>query len=99
LTCQGRAFAGRVSASLLNAIGVPELVTHSLAEYEALALRLATDPAALKEVRDKLAGNRATHPLFDTDRFRRNIEAAYLRMWETWQRGEPAQPFRIERSG
>jgi predicted O-linked N-acetylglucosamine transferase (SPINDLY family) len=96
VTCLGRAFAGRVSASLLNAIGLPELVTQNLADYEALALRLATDPAALKAARAKLAGNRATHPLFDTDRFRRNIEAAYLRMWETWQRGEPAQPFRIE---
>jgi len=99
VTCQGNAFAGRVAASLLNAIGLPELVTHNLSDYEALALRLATDPAALKAVREKLARNRTTHPLFDTDRFRRNIEAAYLRMWETWQRGEPAQPFHIEPAG
>jgi predicted O-linked N-acetylglucosamine transferase (SPINDLY family) len=96
VTCQGQAFAGRVAASLLNAIGLPELATHSLADYEALALRLATDPQALKAARAKVAANRLTQPLFDTDRFRRNIEAAYLRMWETWQRGEAAQAFRVE---
>ena len=99
MTCQGHAFAGRVAASLLNAVGLPELVTHGLADYEALALRLATNAAALKTIRDKLAQNRLACPLFDTDRFRRNIEAAYLRMWETWQRGEPAQPFRVEPAG
>ena len=55
VTCQGNAFAGRVAASLLNAVGLPELVTHSLADYEALALRLATDAAMLQTVRDKLA--------------------------------------------
>ena len=99
VTCQGRAFAGRVGASLLNAIGLPELVTHNLGDYQALALRLATDPTSLSAVRDKLARNRESHPLFDTDRFRRNIETAYLRMWETWQRGEPAQPLRVEPTG
>ena len=99
VTCQGHAFAGRVAASLLNAVGLPELVTHGLADYEALALRLATNAAALKTIRDKLAQNRLACPLFDTDRFRRNVEAAYLRMWETWQRGEPAQPFRVEPAG
>ena len=96
LTCHGDAFAGRVAASLLKAVGLPELVTNSLADYEGLALRLATDAAMLKGIRDKLARNRDTHPLFDTDGFRRVIEAAYVRMWETWQRGEPAQAFRVE---
>lgn len=99
VTCQGQAFAGRVGASLLNAIGLPGLVTQNLAGYEALALRLATDPESLKAVRAKLAANRMTQPLFDTDRFRRNIEAAYLQMWETWQRNKPAQPFRVEPAG
>jgi predicted O-linked N-acetylglucosamine transferase (SPINDLY family) len=97
VTCQGNAFAGRVAASLLKAIGLPELVTHNLADYEALALRLAGDAAALQAIRDRLERNRLAYPLFDTDRFRRGIEAAYLRMWETWQRGETAQAFRVER--
>jgi protein O-GlcNAc transferase len=99
VTCQGNAFAGRVGGSLLKAIGLPELVTQSLADYEALALRLATDPAMLQRVRETLACNRLTYPLFDTDRFRRGIEAAYERMWEAWQRGEPAQAFRVEPEG
>jgi predicted O-linked N-acetylglucosamine transferase (SPINDLY family) len=72
---------------------LPELVTHSLAEYEALALKLATNAPLLGEIRSKLARNRGTHPLFDTDRFRRHIEAAYVTMWERTQRGEPPASF------
>jgi predicted O-linked N-acetylglucosamine transferase (SPINDLY family) len=96
VTCRGRAFAGRVAASLLNAVGVPELVTTSLAAYEALALRLAGDPALLAAIRTKLAENRNTCALFDTESFRRHIEAAYSRMWEIFQRGEPPQSFAID---
>jgi protein O-GlcNAc transferase len=96
VTRLGEAFAGRVAASLLNAIGLPELVTRSMEDYEALALRLAKDPALLAGYRDRLAEYRLTHPLFDADRFRRHIEAAYLRMWEIWQRGEPPRSFAIE---
>jgi protein O-GlcNAc transferase len=99
VTCQGNAFAGRVAASLLKAVGLPELVTHNLADYEALALRLASDAAMMQRVRETLTGNRLSHPLFDTDRFRRGIEAAYARMWETWQRGEPPQAFRVAPAG
>jgi predicted O-linked N-acetylglucosamine transferase (SPINDLY family) len=97
VTCRGRAFAGRVAASLLHAVGLPELVTTGLADYEALALRLAGDPALLATFRAKLAENRNTHALFDTERFRRHIEAAYLRMWEIFQRGEPPQSFAVDR--
>jgi predicted O-linked N-acetylglucosamine transferase (SPINDLY family) len=95
LTCQGQAFAARVASSLLNAVGLPELVTTNLADYEALARSLAQDAARLGAIRAKLADNRDTHALFDTDRFRRNLEAAYLRMWDTWQRGEPPQSFAV----
>ena len=96
LTCQGSAFAARVAGSLLHAVGLPELVTQNAADYEALALALARDNVRLKAIREKLARNRDTHPLFDTDRFRRHIEAAYLRMWEIWQRGEPPRSFAVE---
>ncbi len=89
LTCAGEVFAGRMAGSLLRAVGVPELITHSLAEYEEVALTLARDPARLTAIRQKLARNRDTFPLFDTDRFRRHIEAAYVAMWERHQRGEP----------
>ena len=80
VTCKGAAFAGRVAASLLNAVGMPELVTENLEDYETLALALARDPARLHAVKDKLARNLSTTPLFDADRFRRAIEDAYLRM-------------------
>jgi predicted O-linked N-acetylglucosamine transferase (SPINDLY family) len=95
LTCRGEAFAGRVAASLLNAVGLPELVTHSLDEYERLALKLATDASLLQSIRRKLEQNRLRSPLFDTDRFRRHIEAAYLTAWEIWQRGERPRSFAV----
>ncbi len=99
VTQLGEGFAGRVAASLLNAVGLRELVTENAADYEALALALATNPARLGEYRDRLAANRLTHPLFDTDRFRRHIEAAYLRMWEIARRGEQPQSFAVRDDG
>ena len=86
LTCIGSTFAGRVAASLLNAIGMPELITRSLEEYEALALKYATTPAMQAETHARLARNRTAYHLFDIDRFRRHIEAAYVTMWERYQR-------------
>jgi protein O-GlcNAc transferase len=88
VSCMGKAFAGRVAGSLLHAIGLPELITESLAEYETLALKLATTPVMLADLRSKLARNRHTHPLFDTDRFRRHLESAYTTMYQRWSRGE-----------
>ena len=95
LTCKGNAFPGRVAASLLCAIGLPELITENLADYEALALKLATTPAMLNELKAKLARNLATQPLFDIDRFRRHIESAYSSMAERYQRGESPQSFSV----
>ena len=96
LTCRGNAFPGRVAASLLRAIGLPELITDNHAEYEALAFKLATTPAMLNDLKAKLARNRNTYPLFDTDRFRRHIESAYTTMYERYQRGEPPQNFSVQ---
>ncbi len=87
LTCLGDTFAGRVAASLLTAVGLPELITHSHAEYESLALALATRPEQLAALRQKLAVNRTTQPLFDTARFTRHIEAAYRKMHARYQSG------------
>ena len=75
LTYPGNTFASRVAGSLLHAIGLDELVTTSLDEYEALALRLAREPHLLAQLRARLAQNRQTHALFDTARFTRNIES------------------------
>jgi len=80
VTCYGNAFPGRVAASLLKAIDLPELVTPGLADYEARALELAANPALLQATRAKLARNRLTTPLYDSPRFRQNIEAAYEAM-------------------
>jgi protein O-GlcNAc transferase len=96
ITCMGSAFAGRVAASVLNAVGLPELVTQSLEEYEALALKLATTPAMLDLVRGKLLQNRNSYPLFDTARFTRNLESAYTTIWQRTQAGEPPQSFRVK---
>jgi len=96
LTCTGDTYAGRAATSLLYAVGLPELVTSNIREYEALALELANDHDRLQSIRRKLAANRLTYPLFDTDRFRRHIEAAYRTMWERWQRGESPESFAVE---
>jgi len=87
LTCLGASFVGRVAASLNRAVGLPELVTNSLEEYEAVALGLAQDPAKLAAMKAKLASHRDSYPLFDTKRFARNIEAAYTTIWQRHPRG------------
>ena len=95
LTCAGESFAARMAGSLLRAVGLPELITHSSEEYEALALRLAHAPEELAALRSRLAGNRATSPLFDTERFCRHLESAFLEAHARAQRGEPPQSFAV----
>jgi predicted O-linked N-acetylglucosamine transferase (SPINDLY family) len=94
LTCAGETFVSRVAGSLLRAIGLPELITYTLEDYEVLALRLATHPEELAALRTRLAQNRLTALLFDTPRFTRHLERAYEMMWEVYVRGEA--PRRIE---
>ncbi|MBT8567756.1 tetratricopeptide repeat protein [Polynucleobacter paneuropaeus] len=89
LTLMGESFAARVAASLLNAIDLPELITHSQAEYESLAVELATHPEKLLQIKRKLQDNRLTKPLFDTPRYTKNIEAAYTQMYGRYQAGLP----------
>jgi predicted O-linked N-acetylglucosamine transferase (SPINDLY family) len=95
VTLPGKSFASRVAASLLQAIGLPELVTDTLPAYEALALQLATNPAVLKQTRDTITRNRLSMPLFDTDRLRRHIEAAYTAMWQLQQDGKAPRGFAV----
>jgi protein O-GlcNAc transferase len=95
LTCAGRSFASRVAGSLLHAVGLPELVTETLDEYEALALRLAGDPQLLGALRVRLADNRLTAPLFDSARHCRHLEDAYQEVHDRWHRGEPARSFAV----
>ena len=95
LTCRGRTFAGRGATSMLHAVEMPELIADSLETYEATALRLARNRPALSDLRQRLTNERGTLPLFNTDRFRRNIERAYTAIWECHKRGEPPADFDV----
>lgn len=77
LTCAGRSFAARIAGSLLTAVGLPELITHSLQDYESLAIELALQPHRLAEIRDALVRLAPGSPLFDTAKFTQNLELAY----------------------
>ncbi len=94
VTCSGEAFAARMATSLLNGAGLPELVTHSLQEYEALVLRLATGGTQHSAIRTKLARNRDTCPLFDSERFTLDLERLFRRMWQGYRAGSP-QPITL----
>jgi predicted O-linked N-acetylglucosamine transferase (SPINDLY family) len=96
LTCTGEAFASRVAASLLYAIGLPELVTTTQEQYEALAVELATNPERLGQIKQKLERNRLTQPLFDTRLFARHIENAYAQMYERYQADLPPDHIHVK---
>jgi protein O-GlcNAc transferase len=87
LTQIGETFAGRVAASLLNAVNLPELIVETPEQYERMAIELATHPEKLRAIKSRLAEQRLTSPLFDTGRFTRHIEAAYIAMYERHQAG------------
>jgi predicted O-linked N-acetylglucosamine transferase (SPINDLY family) len=87
LTLAGESFVSRIAASLLMAIGAPELITSTQQRYEQLAIELASNPDRLAEIRAKIQDNRLTSPLFDTPRFARNLEAAYAAIHDRYQAG------------
>jgi predicted O-linked N-acetylglucosamine transferase (SPINDLY family) len=99
VTCVGPTFPARVAGSLLKAIGLPELITETLEDYEALALSLAKDPAQLARMKEKLIANRDCFPLFNTGRYTRHLEAAYIKMWEQHRSGERPKAFAVEPLG
>jgi len=96
LTCKGHSIAARVAASVLTAIGVPELIVSTYEEYEELAVRLALDPAELGRIRRSIADNRKSAPLFDCARFTRAMEQAFSRMYERSQSGSPPEHIFVE---
>jgi predicted O-linked N-acetylglucosamine transferase (SPINDLY family) len=91
LTCAGATFAGRVAGSIVRAAGLSELVTHSPAEYEALALALAREPRRLAALRASLEARRHNLPLFDTRKRARDLEGVYSQMNELWRSGARAE--------
>jgi protein O-GlcNAc transferase len=90
LTRRGATFAGRVSASVLEAIGLTELVTTSAKSYVDVAIALAAKPNELSQIRQRLAASRQTAPLFDIALFTKNIERGYAAMYDRWLAGLPA---------
>ncbi|MBO9513696.1 MAG: tetratricopeptide repeat protein [Variovorax sp.] len=95
LTLAGATFPSRVGASLLRAIGLQELVTQEVADYEALAISLARSPERLAQLRRRLADHRTAMPLFDSALFARRLEAAFEAMWERRAEGLPPDHLRI----
>ena len=95
VTCRGGAFAGRVGAGLLDAVGLSDLITDDLNAYQALALALAQDAVRLQALKDRLAANRASAALFDTDRYRRHIEAAFATMMDFARKGQAPRAFAV----
>jgi predicted O-linked N-acetylglucosamine transferase (SPINDLY family) len=96
LTCVGTTFAGRVAGSLLAATGLPELITHSRADYEETALVLARDSRKLGAIRERLLHNRMSSSAFDSTRTTRNLEAAYFAMWQRWCDGDIPAALKVE---
>lgn len=95
VTKLGQGFAARVGGSLLNAVGLPELITQTPDDYEALAFELASNPDKLGEIKRKLASNRSTQPLFDTSLFTRHIEEAYKQAYKIYFDGFDPKPITI----
>jgi protein O-GlcNAc transferase len=99
LTEIGESFAGRVAASLLTAIGLPELIVQTGAQFESLAIELATAPEKISQIRERLASNRASAPLFDTTLFTHHLEIAFATMVERSRAGLPPEPIQVSPLG
>jgi protein O-GlcNAc transferase len=99
LTIVGQTFPTRVAGSLLRTLGLPELITTSFPEYEALALRLAKDPDLLADLRARLAANRTSSGLFDGQRYARDLEDAFRKMWQLYTSGEQPRAFSVSGAG
>lgn len=95
LTCLGSTFAGRVAASVLDAVGLPELIAPSVSDYAKTALRLAQNPDEIGALRAKLSANRTTSPLFDTPNYVRALEQSYTHMSQRYRSGRPPESFAL----
>lgn len=99
LTCRGKSFAGRVAAGLLTVVGLSDLITDTLEEYESLAMQLAQNSEMLQNIKKQLSRNLESTPLYDTVRFCRNLERAYTIMWERYQSNKNPESFFVEALG
>jgi predicted O-linked N-acetylglucosamine transferase (SPINDLY family) len=96
LTCVGEAYASRMGGSLLRVMGLTELITDNLEDYERRAIELLSEPERLRDLRTRLVRERQNSPLFDTVRFCRHLEAAYRTMWQRAERGEGPESFTVD---
>ena len=96
ITLMGQSFASRVSGSLLNAIGLKELITSTKKEYEDLIFELATNPKKLKSIKSKLNKNKLTKPLFNTKLYTKKIEASYIKAYKRYQSNLPLENIEIK---
>ena len=96
LTLAGDSFASRVGASMLNAIGLPELITYSENEYKNKAIELATNPILLKTIKEKLEKNKISKPLFDAKLFTKNVESAYKKIYKRYNSNIPTENIEIK---
>jgi predicted O-linked N-acetylglucosamine transferase (SPINDLY family) len=95
LTCPGASIASRVASGLLTASGLEELITTSPQEYEERAYHFATHPDELRKIRERLAENRLSKSIFDTERQVRNLEAAYQMMWQRHEAGQAPEMLQV----
>ena len=97
VTKLGQGFAARVAGSLLNAVGLPELITETEKSYEALILHLATNPDDLSKIKQKLATNRLSKPLFDTEQYTRHLEEGYRQAYQNYFDGKAPQTIIVKK--
>ena len=91
VTKSGQSYTARMAGSMLNAVGLPELITETEKDYEALILELATNPKKLSEVKEKLANNRLTQPLFNTELYTKHLENGYQQAYQNYFDGNLPQ--------
>ena len=96
LTMVGKSFSARVSASLLDSIGLKELVTNNISEYESMAINLAKNRNKLSKIRNRLNKNRKSYPLFNTSLYCKNLEKAFEITYENYFNGLPPKDFEIK---
>ena len=99
ITKVGEQFSARVAASLLMAIGLPELIVETDEEYEALAFELATNKSLMTSIKERLANNRTTTPLFDTKTYTQNLEKSFGDAYSLYQNGDPPQHIWVHGKG
>jgi predicted O-linked N-acetylglucosamine transferase (SPINDLY family) len=95
LTYCGKSFPSRVAASLLNSLGLNELITYSPEEYKRTAIYLALNPDKLSLIKNKLVSNKVTFPLFDTSSYTRHLEKAFQAIYSNFLSGSPPKNFEI----